>query len=152
MFYHKPGRFEASEYEAHREAKRGLVSEGHAHGTLVYCGGEPVGWCQFGPQEELSRIDAKKGYAPTTGDPWRITCLFISRDHRREGFARFAVAESVRAMKTLGAKTIEAYPVEGTRSATLLWSGTPALFEAAGFSRVGPLGKNSWVYSLRIPH
>jgi hypothetical protein len=150
MFYHRPGRFEASEYDAHRKAKRGLVAEGHAHGTIVYCGDEPVGWCQFGPKEELPRIDAKKGYVPTADDPWRITCLFISRGHRHAGFAQLAVAESVRAMKKLGARTIEAYPVEGTKSATLLWSGTPALFEGAGFSRVAPLGKNSWVYSLRV--
>ena len=33
--------------------KRALVRSGRAHGVLVYTGDEPVGWCQFGPVEEL---------------------------------------------------------------------------------------------------
>jgi GNAT superfamily N-acetyltransferase len=148
MFFHSPGGFEAKAYEANRGAKRALVEEGKAHGTIVYCGGEPVGWCQFGPREELGRIDRKRGYAPTADYPWRITCLFIAPGHRRSGLAEFAVGESVKAMKKLKARVIEAYPVEGQSSATFLWAGTTSLFERAGFSRMGPLGKKSWIYSL----
>jgi acetyltransferase (GNAT) family protein len=151
MFFHNPGRFDAKAYETNRDAKHALVEEGRAHGTLVYCGGEPVGWCQFGSSEELGRIDRKRGYAPTAEHPWRITCLFIASGHRRSGFAKLAVIESVKAMKKLKVRTIEAYPVEGESSATFLWAGTPELFEEAGFSRVGPLGKKSWIYSLAIP-
>ena len=33
--------------------KRALVIAGQAHGILVYDGGEPIGWCQYGPAEEL---------------------------------------------------------------------------------------------------
>jgi hypothetical protein len=65
--------------------------------------------------------------------------------------AKSAVKESARAMKKTGVRAVEAYPVEGERSATLLWSGTLKLFEEAGFSMVGPLGKGSWVYSLQLP-
>jgi GNAT superfamily N-acetyltransferase len=148
MYFHRPGRFDSRAYEKNKDAKRELVSEGRAHGTIVYCRSDPVGWCQFGPSEELGRIDRKRGYAPTTKDPWRITCLFISPGHRRSGFASLAVAESVKAMKKLGARTIEAYPVEGGSSPTFLWAGTPHLFEGAGFSRVRPLGERSWIYSL----
>lgn len=150
MFFHSAGGFDAKAYRENKGAKHALVRQGRAHGTLVYCGGEPVGWCQFGPREELGRIERKRGYAPTAENPWRITCLFIAPGHRRSGFARIAVKESVRAMKKLKAKTIEAYPVEGESSATFLWAGTPALFEGAGFSRVGPLGKKSWIYSLAV--
>jgi Acetyltransferase (GNAT) family len=150
MFFHQPGSFNSSAYEKNKEAKRALVMRGRAHGTIVYCGKDPVGWCQFGPKEELARIDNKRGYAPTAEDPWRITCLFISPGHRRSGFAKLAVTESVAAMGKLGARTIEAYPVEGT-SATLLWSGTPHLFQGAGFSRVRQLGKKSWIYSRELP-
>jgi GNAT superfamily N-acetyltransferase len=109
-----------------------------------------VGWCQFGPKAELPRIDTRKNYVQTAEGAWRITCLFISRGHRRKGFARYALKESVKEMKSLGVRSVEAYPVEGERSATNLWSGTPALFESLGFSRVRPLGKNSWIYSLAI--
>lgn len=150
MFFHKPGNFEAKAYSANKEAKHALTKHRKAHGTIVYCGGDPAGWCQFGPREELPRIDRKRGYKPTSTDPWRITCLFIAPGHRRSGLAKLAVRDSVSAMKKMKVRNIEAYPVEGEGSATLLWMGTPHLFEGAGFTRVGPLGKSSWIYSLRI--
>ena len=65
-------------------------------------------------------------------------------------FGKLAIEESVAAMRALGARTVEAYPVEGKLSATFLWSGTPRQFEDAGFTRVSPLGKNTFVYSLVI--
>jgi hypothetical protein len=153
MFFHSPGSFDAKAYGKNRAAKRGLVKRGAAHGTIVYCGRDPVGWCQFGPKEELGRIDRKRGYVPTAPDSWRITCIFIAPGHRRSGLASFAVAESVKAMKKLKVKAVEAYPVGGESNATFLWAGTPALFDGAGFSRVRPLGRKSWIYSIALsPH
>lgn len=152
MFYHAPGSFDSKAYENNKSAKHALVNQGRAHGTIVYCGKDPVGWCQFGPKEELARIDRKRGYVPTSVNPWRITCPFIAPGHRRFGFARLAVSESIKAIKKLKAGTIEAYPVEGESTATFLWAGTPHLFEGAGFSRIRPLGKKSWIYSLSLPN
>ena len=149
-FYQVQGPFDSNASSKNRRTKKKLVSEGTAHGTMVLCGADPVGWCQFGPKEELPRIDTRKNYSPTSRDAWRITCFFIDRRHRGEGFAKYALNESLSAMKRLGVKSVEAYPVEGKRSATLLWSGTPDLFEGVGFSKVRPLGKNSWIYSRRI--
>ena len=150
MYYHRAGRFDSKAYEKNRDEKRLLVSQRKAHGTVIFCGRDPVGWCQFGPKEELSRIDGKRGYRPTSPDAWRVTCLFIAPGHRRSGLATFAVRESVSAMNRVGVEAVEAYPVEGERSATLLWSGTPGLFKKIGFRRAGVLGKGSWVYTLRL--
>jgi len=150
MFFHKPGEFDSRAYSKNKEAKEALVRRGDAHGTIVYCGDDPVGWCQFGPREELPRIDRKRGYAATAPDPWRVTCLFVAPDHRRSGVATFAVAESLKYMRKLKAKVVEAYPVEGEKSATFLWMGTPGLFEGAGFKKVGQFGKRSRLYSLRL--
>ena len=150
MYFHKPGRFDSKAYAENRRAKRELVRDGNAHGTIVFCGAEPVAWCQFGPREELQRIDRKRGYNPTSPEAWRITCLFVSRGHRRLGFADLAVRKSLATMKRLGAKSVEGYPIEGKLAASFLWSGTPGLFERAGFVRVGPLGKKTWIYSLKL--
>ena len=109
-----------------------------------------MGWCQYGPKDELSRIDRKRGYVQTAEGAWRITCLFVSRDHRRAGVARHAVKESLRTMKRMGVQSVEAYPVRGRTSASFLWSGTPELFEEFGFSRVEPLGKSSSIYSVSL--
>jgi GNAT superfamily N-acetyltransferase len=150
MFFHTTGRFDAKAYSKNRDTKLRLTREGKAHGTIVFCGDDPVGWCQFGPKEELSRIDRKRGYKSTSPDAWRITCLFIAPGHRRSGLASFAVVQSLKAMKEAGVRAVEAYPVIGVRSATLLWSGTPGLFEKAGFTRAGPLGKGSSIYMRRL--
>lgn len=150
MFYHGCEKFDSKAYAENREAKRRLTSGGRAHGTIVFCGMDPVGWCQYGPKEELPRIDKKRGYRSTSPHAWRVTCLFVAPGHRRSGLATFAVKESLRAMKKAGIKAVEAYPVEGERSATLLWSGTPKLFEEAGFSKAWPLGRGSWIYRQQL--
>jgi predicted GNAT family acetyltransferase len=150
MFFHKRGDFDSHAYGRNREAKRALTAEGRAHGTIVYCGKDPVAWCQFGPKEELPRIDGKRGYKPTDANPWRVTCLFVAPGHRKSGLAGFAVKESLKAMRKMKVKVVESYPVEGRRSASLLWMGTPHLFEGLGFTRAGPLGKGSWIYSLDL--
>jgi GNAT superfamily N-acetyltransferase len=113
MFYHRPGSFDAGAYESNKSAKQELVEKRQAHGTIVYCGGEPVGWCQFGPREELRRADGKRGCSLTSEDHWRITCFFIDPGHRREGMAEFALGETIRAMKRIAVRTVEAYPVDG---------------------------------------
>lgn len=67
-----------------RVEKRELVERGCAHGILVYADGAPVGWCQYGPREELPRIDNTRKYrglAPECGTVklWRITCFAVLR-------------------------------------------------------------------------
>src|SRR4029077_9939740 len=60
--------------------KKQLLDQGRAHGILVYADGEPVGWCQYGPKNELPIIDpsepvrtdtTKPGSTDMT-EPWRI--------------------------------------------------------------------------------
>lgn len=149
-FYQKTGPFDSNAYEKNRKAKKRFVTDGMAHGTIVLCGDDPVGWCQYGPKEELPRIDTRRNYVQTSKGAWRVTCFFVSKGHRKQRFSEYALTESISEMKKLGVRSIEAYPVEGQRSATNLWSGTPGLFEKVGFSRVGPLGKNSWIYSFSL--
>jgi hypothetical protein len=40
-----------------RREKRELVEKRGSHGILVYADGEHIGWCQYGPKDELPRID-----------------------------------------------------------------------------------------------
>src|SRR5215469_14220245 len=70
-----------------RREKKELVERGSAHGILVYDGGEPVGWCQYGPQEELPRMDNSRKYrqlASKTGTKklWRIICFAVLKKYR----------------------------------------------------------------------
>jgi len=79
-----------------RADKRALVRQGRSHAILVYEGKTPIGWCQYGPREELPRIDARRTYrkvAPpvSASKLWRITCFFVDPKHRGHGVAKLAL-------------------------------------------------------------
>jgi GNAT superfamily N-acetyltransferase len=143
-------------YEQRREAKRALVAKGQAHAALVYDGDACVGWCQFGSPAELPEIKNKKNYNATlTGEPapWRLTCFFVDRHHRKQGVAAAALKGALQQIAKLGGGVVEAYP-EDTRgtmvSPTFLHAGTLAMFEAAGFAKQRQIGKNKWVVTRRV--
>src|SRR5947199_5350422 len=79
-----------------RKDKKALVRRGRSHAILVYDGQTPVGWCQYGRQDELPRIDARRTYRKAAPEVrvahlWRITCFFVDRDHRGRGVAKVAL-------------------------------------------------------------
>ncbi|MDA4128585.1 MAG: GNAT family N-acetyltransferase [Thaumarchaeota archaeon] len=154
MFYHLTEGWSKRTALQNKSDKKQLVRVGKSHGVLVYCGDDPVGWCQFGPKEELPRIDKKKGYAAPKGNFWRITCFFVDRRHRSLGVARRALLGAIESARKAGGDGLEAYPVITGRgkktSSSFLWSGTSGLFEEAGFTKVGPLGQASAVYRLNF--
>jgi GNAT superfamily N-acetyltransferase len=143
-------------YEERRTEKRALVAKGQAHAALVYEGDTCVGWCQFGSPTELPEIKNKKNYNATlSGEPapWRITCFFVDRHHRKQGVAAAALKGALSEIAKLGGGVVEAYPedVHGTMvSPTFLHAGTLAMFEAAGFEKQRQIGKNKWVVTKRV--
>jgi GNAT superfamily N-acetyltransferase len=143
-------------YEQRRAEKRQLVDEGRAHAALVYHAEACVGWCQFGSPGELPQIKNRKNYDATlTGEPppWRITCFFVDRHHRKQGVAAAALKGALKEIAKLGGGVVEAYP-EDTHDAmvspTFLHAGTLAMFEAAGFEIDRQIGKNKYVVRKRI--
>ena len=131
-----------------RADKKSLVEQGRAHGILVYDGDDPVGWCQYGPREELPRIDAARNYKElgldAGGRLWRITCLSVDRAHRHRGVAKVALAAALGSIRAQGGGTVEAYPVTH-RGALAVWFGTRSMFEREGFEVVGPYGRSNVV-------
>ena len=63
-FYQRPKNSEKKKLsreerkQVNRKYKRNLVKKGRSHAALVYDGDTPVGWCQYGPSDELPRIDS----------------------------------------------------------------------------------------------
>ena len=149
----RPGRT----YAERREEKRQLVAAGKTHSALVFEGEACVGWCQFGSPAELPEIKNKKNYNATqTGEPppWRITCFFVDRHHRRMGVAATALRGALEQIGQLGGGVVEAYPedLHGNKvSPTFLHAGTLAMFEHAGFTPDRQIGKNKWVVRLDVP-
>jgi GNAT superfamily N-acetyltransferase len=131
-----------------REEKKALVDRGRAHGILVYVAGEPVGWCQYGPREELPRIDSSRKYQSIVVDDgetplWRITCFVVHKGNRRRGVATAALAAALEAIKTRGGGLVEAFPLATlTRGSfgNMSTHGTVSMFRKHGFEVVAPFG------------
>jgi len=62
-----------------RSDKECRVREGTAHAALVHDGSACVGWCQFGPTDEVPRIKHGRAYSGglTRLPDWRITWHFL---------------------------------------------------------------------------
>lgn len=143
-------------YEQRRAEKRALVAKGEAHAALVFDGEACVGWCQFGSPAELPEIKNKKTYNATlSGEPapWRITCFFVDRHHRKQGVAAAALKGALAEIARLGGGVVEAYPEDTSGkmvSPTFLHAGTLGMFEAAGFKPQRQIGKNKWVVTKTV--
>ncbi|HLE65111.1 MAG TPA: GNAT family N-acetyltransferase [Candidatus Bathyarchaeia archaeon] len=153
MFYQRPHpvRAEMSRTERttmNRKDKREWVREGRSHGIIVYKGRTPVGWCQYGPREELPRIDAGRNYRkvePLSPEKrlWRITCFFVDKDHRGKGIANTALRATLESIGKQGGGIVEAYPVVSKKilaESQWIWFGTPGMFKREKFKPVAQLG------------
>jgi GNAT superfamily N-acetyltransferase len=150
MAFHPDGVGGGRTAAQNRSDKERRVREGQAHAALVYDGSTAVGWCQFGPPDELPRIKNRRAYLEGLTDlpDWRITCFFIDRSHRGKGVAAAALEGALHAIARLGGGTVESYPEDAAGrsvSSSFLHNGTLAMFERQGFRRDRRLGKNHWV-------
>lgn len=155
MHFHRPRRLPKSEWLPtraqrairNRRQHRKLVACGQSHGVLVYAKGEPVGWCQFGPREELPRIDRGNYYIdlhpPMPEKLWRITCFVVLKPYRRRGVASLALRAALHSIRRRGGGLVEAYPIDWWLPRTFgneSTHGTASMFFKAGFRPAGSLG------------
>jgi GNAT superfamily N-acetyltransferase len=138
-----------------REMKECRVRQGTAHAALVYDASACVGWCQFGPADELPRIKHLRAYRQQAVAPpdWRITCFFVDKAHRGRGVSAVALAGALQEIARLGGGTVESYPEEvagRTVSTSFLYNGRLSMFERQGFARIRPLGKHHWVMTKTV--
>ena len=152
MGFHAEGVGRTKTPAQNRSEKEARVREGRAHAALVFDGATCVGWCQFGPTDELPRIKRKRAYLDGLDalPDWRITCFFVDGKYRRKGVAATALDGALEEIARLGGGTVESYPehIDGRSvSSSFLHNGTVAMFESRGFERTRPLGKHHWVVS-----
>ena len=121
--------------------KRALVDTGQAHGILVYEAAQPVGWCQYGPAEELpipGEVRRDRRVPPLgAGVRWRITCFVTVVRRRRRGVAGAALRAALDAIQAQGGGRVEAYPTLTPQNGNWTHAGTVSLFERQGFKVVG---------------
>ena len=131
-----------------RREKKTLVKQGRSHGILVYASDRAVGWCQYGPKEELPRIDSGRNYSKLdlSADEgqklWRLTCFFVDRDFRKKGVAKVALKATLDSIRKQGGGIVESYPPTSKEGGSwALWFGTVAMYEREGFKAHAKLGE-----------
>ncbi len=144
--------------EGNRALKERLVIEGRAHAALVFDGEVAVGWCQYGPPEELPNIHHHKAYEAGLSKlpDYKLTCIFVDKAYRRKGVSAIALRGALNLIAQAGGGVVEGYPhdLQGKRvSNSFLYNGTRKLYERAGFTFERPKGKGNCVMSLTVaPH
>jgi GNAT superfamily N-acetyltransferase len=140
--------------EPNRASLRRLVMAGEQHAMLAFAEGAPVGWCSFGPRGDFPRLETVRAFrhywSPQT---WSISCFYIHPRWRRRGVAGLLLEAATARAFELGAREVEGYPLEwkkGPAPAAFAYTGVPALFAAAGYEPMPPVGTtNRLVYVKR---
>lgn len=148
----------AERVAVNRRDKHEWFATGRAHGVLIYADDDtPIGWCQYGPPDELRALDRTRGRFAKPPDldlpaeNWRITCFVVAKKHRRQRVATAALRAAIEAIRAVGGGIIEAYPLDpatangwgpGTR-VNYGHLGMVSMFEAEGFKRVGRLWQSN---------
>lgn len=153
MGFHHEG-FGSSAEENHRR-KRDRVASGSAFAALVLAEGRCVGWCQYGPATDLTRLKNRKAYEQGSirAPDWRITCFFVDRQWRHRGVANLALQAAVGLIAAGGGGVVESYPEDAADrrvSGSFLHNGTLAMFVAAGFAPERKIGKHRWVVRRQV--
>ena len=137
-----------------RGYKQRLVEEGRAHAALVFDGDAAVAWCEYGSVEELPNIYHRKEYEATAEKlpDYRITCIFVDKRYRRKGVSAVALRGALDLVARAGGGVVEGYPHDNNgRKVSVLYNGTRALFERAGFVYNRPKGTKNCVMRRTVP-
>ena len=140
----------------HREFKHRLVLAGRAHAALVLDGDAAIAWAQYGPVDEVANIHHRKQWEreAVRRPDFRITCLFVDRDHRRSGMASVAVRGALALIADAGGGLVESYPHDlppGKKtSASFLYNATRTMYEQLGFTYDRPKGQGNCVMTTYV--
>ncbi|MGH8834322.1 MAG: GNAT family N-acetyltransferase [Actinomycetes bacterium] len=129
-----------------REALRQEITHAAvAPGLLAYVGDQPVGWTRVGPRSDFARVTGNRALAKVlTADPgvWWVTCFAVDSRHRRSGVGSALLEAAVEFAREHGATAVEGHPVDVAAlsaarvAGSAVFTGTVAMFSAAGFSEV----------------
>jgi GNAT superfamily N-acetyltransferase len=153
MGFHPEGVGKDTTPKLNRDRKFARVRAGTAHAALVFLGEDCLGWCQFGPLDELPRIKSRAAYekGQSALPDWRIGCCYVGKGHRRQGVAAAALAGALDLIAARGGGTVEGYPeAADSVPAGFLYNGALSTYEQLGFTRVRKIGKHRWVVTRRI--
>jgi GNAT superfamily N-acetyltransferase len=136
----KRSQLEKQKGEANKNAMKELVRANETPGILAYYNKKAIAWCSVAPRKNFIRLENSKVLMRIDGKPvWSISCIFISKEYRRQGVSEVLLNAAIKFCESKGAKIVEAYPQEPYDSnipAAFAWTGIPSSFEKTGFAVV----------------
>lgn len=114
-------------------------------GLIAYVGNHPVGWTRVGPRSDFPWVSANRALTKVlTEDPgaWWVTCFAVDSRHRRSGVGSALLKAAVEFAREHGATAVEGHPVDVAAlsaarvGGSAIYTGTVAMFSAAGFSEI----------------
>jgi GNAT superfamily N-acetyltransferase len=77
-------------------------------------GDEAIAWAEYGTPDELPTIHHRKQYLAEADvmPDYRITCIFVDKRHRGQGYAKVALAGALDLIAAQGGGVVEGYPHE----------------------------------------
>jgi GNAT superfamily N-acetyltransferase len=115
-------------------------------GLIAYVDGQAVGWTRVGPRSGFPGVLNNRALARVLTEDrgaWWVTCFAIDGRHRRAGVGSALLEAAVTFAHRQGATAVEGHPVDvaalraARASGSALYTGTMAMFVAAGFAEVG---------------
>ena len=114
-------------------------------GLIAYVGNHPAGWTRVGPRSAFPGVSGNRALAKVlTEDPgaWWVTCFAVDSRHRRSGVGSALLKAAVEFAREHGATSVEGHPVDVAAlsaarvGGSAIYTGTVAMFSAAGFSEI----------------
>ena len=127
----------------HEEIRDAVVPPG----LIAYADNRPVGWSRVGPRDSFLGVRGNRALSRVLAaeDPgvWWVACFVVSSRYRRAGIGGALLEADVAFARDHGASAIEGHPVDVNAlkaakvSGSAIYTGTVAMFTAAGFIDVG---------------
>ncbi len=115
-------------------------------GLIAYVGDRPAGWTRIGPRGAFPGVRGNRALARVLADDddgvWWVTCFAVNGRYRRSGVGLALLKAAAEFARQLGATAVEGHPVDvtgrkaGRAAPAALYTGTRAMFAAAGFVEV----------------
>jgi GNAT superfamily N-acetyltransferase len=118
-------------------------------------GDEAIAWAEYGTPDELPTIHHRKQYLAEADviPDYRITCIFVDKRHRGQGYAKVALAGALDLIAAQGGGVVEGYPHEtgeNRMNNSFVYNGTRTMYEQAGFGFVRSKGMKNTVMRRTI--
>jgi GNAT superfamily N-acetyltransferase len=115
-------------------------------GLIAYLDERPVGWTRVAPRFEVPWVlsnRALKRLLPEDSGAWWVTCFVVDGKYRGRAVGHALLNAAVSHARDHGASVVEGHPVDTDKltassvSGSALFTGTLAMFVAAGFTEIG---------------